>query len=238
MAITNISTDARTIIYKMMDVLKEDHTITEKEVGDLERLKDKRKKLAKDMGEIEQAHKLHNIDDKVYNAALEKFEYDTNEIELEELARKTKINKNKFYLKRLGILKRIMTLKSENEYINYKGTKITLTDLYVEFLENIATENIEQLHYKQDFIRLQIAYNQKSKKRIDNRHRFYASEELVNSLREDLFDVKDRIETIDKTKVDPETIDFSKLTAADFIGLDSEVIYKKIFENEDIKKQK
>lgn len=236
MAIESIPVESKAIIFKMIDVLKKEHYVGIVQIKDLERLKDKRKTLAKTMDEIEEGYKSQNIDEATYLKAKEKFDFDIKEIDLEILSRQKTIEQNKTYLRRLEILRLILHLKNENEVIKYKDRIFTINDLYIEYLKNVATETIKQLHFEQNFLRLKISYNQEQK--VDVRHRFYASSELCSSLRDELYAIYDEIDTVNQTKINLNQIDFSKLTAADFIEADSKKLYDKLFTSDELKKQK
>lgn len=113
-----------------------------------------------------------------------------------------------------------------------------LNDLYKEFLKTIATENIQQLHYQQKLIRLKLLYNQNKHTSIDEKHKFYLSKDESINLKDQLYDLYDQIKVVESVKIDVDKIDFTKLSAMDFIEPNSSKLYERLFINNEANKKK
>lgn len=131
-----------------------------------------------------------------------------------------------------------MQFENEDQFVVIGEEKVYLNDLYKAFIKTIVTEMIQQLHYQQKLVRLKILYNQNKHTSIDEKHKFYLSKQQSIDLKDQLYDLYDQIKDVEKVKIDMNDIDFSKLSAMDFIEPDGSKLYERLFVSNELNKKK
>lgn len=223
-----ITEETKQKINELIPVLKEKQEIISSELEDLEQLKQKRNMLSQNLETIEKQYHLNLISKDKYELAKHKKEFEICELDLEILRRNVEINQRKLYLRRLDILKIMTKVSSEQSYIEFNNSKIQADAICQIFLENVVNESTEQLRFKQQILRLIVAYNKSHEDGIYNTEKTSAGENL--------YDLQTKIENSKNTLIDYNKIDLAKLSAQDLLSIDAIKLYEAVFSQQNLKK--
>lgn len=223
-----ITEETKQKINELIPVLKEKQEIISSELEDLEQLKQKRNMLSQNLETIEKQYHLNLISKDKYELTKHKKEFEICELDLEILRRNVEINQRKLYLRRLDILKIMTKVSSEQSYIEFNNSKIQADAICQIFLENVVNESTEQLRFKQQILRLIVAYNKSHEDGIYNTEKTSAGENL--------YDLQTKIENSKNTLIDYNKIDLAKLSAQDLLSIDAIKLYEAIFSQQNLKK--
>ena len=223
-----ITEETKQKINELIPVLKEKQEIISSELEDLEQLKQKRNMLSQNLETIEKQYHLNLISKDKYELTKHKKEFEICELDLEILRRNVEIIQRKLYLRRLDILKIMTKVSSEQSYIEFNNSKIQADAICQIFLENVVNESTEQLRFKQQILRLIVAYNKSHEDGIYNTEKTSAGENL--------YDLQTKIENSKNTLIDYNKIDLAKLSAQDLLSIDAIKLYEAIFSQQNLKK--
>lgn len=230
--ITIESKESKALIKLLIPNLKASKKIKLTEVNDLDRLKLKKQGMKDEFLKVEESFNKKNISTSEYERKKKEYTYDLQEIDIEILTRQKDFAYRNSHNKRLSLLEIMLKVCQTNDNLEINGQIITMDSLYQNFMNAVLTEAEEQLVYQQKIDRSKLIFNMNDYKVLEQNHKFYLNDEQILKTKDNLYNLDDTIKNIKGKKENPGEVDFSKLTATDFISDDVMKAYDKLFNKE------